>query len=934
MAAFYSLNTEELYKELDVTSNGLSDEEAKKRLEIHGPNKIKEKKKRSMILRFFDNFVHLLAIILWVAAGLCFIPRVDMPQLGYAIIAVIIINAVFSFMQEFRAEKALEALNKILPSYAQVLRSGEIREILSVELVPGDIIILNEGDNVSADARLIESYDLRTNNSVLTGESDPQRKSTVAITNRDVDVLRLTNVTYAGTSISSGTGKAIVYATGMNSEFGKIANITQSVKEGLSPLQKEINKASQTLVYIAVGVGGIFFILSLTVMHLDFITSFIFAIGIIVAFVPEGLLPTVTLALAMGVQRMAKRHALIKKLSSVETLGSTTVICTDKTGTLTQNEMTVREIYVNDESYEVIGVGYNPTGQFSLKENILESKKSSEIFKKISRAMSYCNNSRLYQDKNTNQWVIKGDPTEGSLLVAAKKADFDYIEELKNEPQIFLLPFDSNRKRMTSIHETDDGVFAFSKGAPKEMLSLCSKIDINGKVEELSEQKMQEVLKFNDDYAKKALRVLAITYRDLTGFKEEYNIENVEKDLIFLGLVAMIDPPRPQVETAVKACFKAGIKVIMITGDYGLTADAIARKIGIISGESKVYVGSDLEKMSEDELREVVKLDNIIFARVSPEHKMKIALALKKNGHIVAMTGDGVNDAPALKAADIGIAMGISGTDVAREAADMILTDDNFASIVSAIEEGRAVFENLRKFIHYILTSNIPEAVPFMMMVLFKIPLPLTIMQILAIDLGTDMLPSLALAAENPEPGIMSKPPRPRKERLLTGKNLARAYFLLGPIEAIAAMAAFFIVYFGSANIHAFKDIVNIGVDPSNYVNDKLYQSATTASFAAIIMAQIGNSFAWRSNYDSVFKIGFFKNKLLLWSILGELVILGALVYIPGLNSVFNLHPLSWHFWLIIIAFIPSVLIVEELRKLIINFVKNRTIIRVSSREA
>ncbi|MHB1377635.1 MAG: cation-translocating P-type ATPase, partial [Candidatus Humimicrobiaceae bacterium] len=885
MAAFYSLNTEELYKELDVTSNGLSDEEAKKRLEIYGPNLIKGKKKRSLILRFLDNFIHILAIILWIAAGLCFIPRVDMPQLGYAIILVIVINAVFSFMQEFRAEKALEALRKILPSYARVLRAGEVQEVLSSELVPGDIIILNEGDNVSADARLIESFDLRTNNSVLTGESDPQRKSTVAIVNRDVDILRLTNVVYAGTSISSGTGKAIVCATGMKTEFGKIAGITQSVKEELSPLQKEINKASGVLVYIAVGVGVLFFILSLFVIKLGFLASFVFAIGIIVAFVPEGLLPTVTLALAMGVQRMAKRNALIKKLSSVETLGSTTVICTDKTGTLTQNEMTVREIWVNGESYEVLGVGYSPAGEFSLKGKILSDSDKEITFNKISKAMSYCNNSRLFKDKNTGQWVIKGDPTEGCLLVASKKAGFDYESELTNEPRVFLLPFDSNRKRMTSIHEEDKDVFAFSKGAPKEMLSLCSKIDVNGRVEELTEQKLQEILKYNDIYAKKALRVLAIACRDLSGFKEEYNVENVEKDLIFLGLVAMIDPPRPQVEAAVKECFKAGIKIIMITGDYGLTADAIARKIGIIKGESKVFVGSDLEKMSDDELREIVKLDNIIFARVSPEHKMKIALALKKNGHIVAMTGDGVNDAPALKAADIGIAMGVSGTDVAREAADMILTDDNFASIVNAI----AVFENLRKFIGYILTSNIPEAVPFIMMVVFKIPLPLTVMQILAIDIGTDMLPSLALAAEQPESGIMNKPPRPRKERLLTGKNLIKAYLFLGPIEAIVAMAAFLIVYHD--NGISFAKLRQIGADPINYVNDPVYQAATTANHAAITMSQIGNAFAWRSNYESVFKIGFFKNKLLFWGILGEIVLINALIYIPKLNTVFNHFP-------------------------------------------
>jgi calcium-translocating P-type ATPase len=917
MVYYYSLNNDELYKELNVSDNGLTDEEAKKRLEIYGPNLIKEKKKRPLILRFLDNFIHLLAIILWIAAILCFIPRVDMPQLGYAIILVIVINAIFSFLQEFRAERALEALSKILPSTARVLRSGEVKEIPTSELVPGDILILNEGDNISADARIIECFDLRTNNSVLTGESDPQRKSAVPIINREVDPVRLTNVVYAGTSISSGMGKAIVYATGMQTEFGKIANITQSVKEELSPLQKEINNASKLLVYIAIGVGILFFILSIFIIKLGFLASFVFAIGIIVAFVPEGLLPTVTLALAMGIQRMAKRNALIKKLSSVETLGSTTVICTDKTGTLTQNEMTVKEIWFNGNNYEVTGVGYNPEGSFILNGKEVSNEYLKTNFNKFLKAISYCNNSKHIKDKNSNQWVIKGDPTEGALLVVAKKAGFDYQTELKNEPMIYLLPFDSNRKRMTSIHETEEGIFAFTKGAPKEIISLCNKIEINGKIEELNEQKLQEILKVNDEYAKKALRVLGVAYKDLTNYKEEYNIEKVEKDLIFLGLAAMIDPPRPEVEAAVQECFKAGIKIIMITGDYGLTADAIARKIGIIKGESKIYLGTDIEKMSEDELRNILKLDNIIFARVSPEHKMKIAQALKKNGEIVAMTGDGVNDAPALKAADIGIAMGISGTDVAKAAADMILTDDNFASIVNAIEEGRTVFENLRKFIGYILTSNIPEAVPFIMMVIFKIPLPLTVMQILAIDLGSDMLPALALAAESPEPGIMNKPPRPRKERLLTGKSLAKAYLFLGPIEALVAMIAFLIVYFD--NGITFSKLKQIGVNPANYVNDNVYKTATTANHASIIMTQIGNAFAWRSNYDSVFKVGFFKNKLLFLGILGEIIIINILIYVPKVNAIFNHYPLSWHYWLILIAFIPSVLIFEELRKLLVR---------------
>jgi len=670
-------------------------------------------------------------------------------------------------------------------------------------------------------------------------------------------------------------------------------------------------------VYIAIGIGLLILVLSLTVVKLVFLVSFVFAIGIIVAFVPEGLLPTVTLALAMGVQRMAKRNVLVKKLSAVETLGCTTVICTDKTGTLTQNEMTVREIWFNGNTYELTGVGYNTVGDLISDSKKLSQDKDYDDFKNFVKGMAYCNNAMLFIDKDSSLWRIKGDPTEGALLVAAKKIGFDYDNEVKNEPRVFMLPFDSNRKRMSSIHDAPNGIFAFIKGAPKEVLSLCKKIEINGELKELNEELKNDIVKSNDDYAKKALRVLAIAYKNLTDYKGEYTVEDVEKDLVFLGLVAMIDPPRPEVEAAVKACFEAGIKIIMITGDYGLTADAIARKIGIIKGESKIYLGTDIENMSDDALGEILKQENIIFARVFPEHKMRIAECLKNNGHIVAMTGDGVNDAPALKAADIGIAMGMSGTDVAKEAADMILTDDNFASIVNAIEEGRTVFENLRKFIHYILASNIPEAVPFIAMVLFKIPLPLSIMQILAIDLGTDMMPALALASEAPEPGIMKKPPRPRSERLLTGKGLMKAYLFFGLIEAMVSMAAYFIVYFDKG--YTFARLKEIGADSKNYINDPAYLSATTATFGAIIMSQIGNAFANRTNYDSVFKVGFFKNRLLLWGILTELVILIGLIYIPKLNTLFSNFPLDLKYWLILPAFIPSVLIFEELRKWILR---------------
>jgi P-type Ca2+ transporter type 2C len=919
---YFSLDTERIFRKLGVSKDGLSDEEAARRLKEFGPNAIIAKRKRPLILKFLDNFIHLLAIILWVAAGLCFIPKVDMPQLGYAIILVVVINAVFSFLQEFRAEKALEALKNLIPSYSKVLRSGEIQDILSSEIVPGDIIVLEEGDNITADARLIEAYDIRTNNSVLTGESDPQRKNAEPIHQENADELRLVNVVYTGTSVTNGSGRAVVFATGMKTQFGKIANLTQNVKEQLSPLQIEINKTSQILAYIAVGVGVLFFILSLVTVKLGFVGAFVFAIGCIVAFVPEGLLPTVTITLAMGVQRMAKRNALIKKLSSVETLGSTTVICTDKTGTLTQNEMTVKEMWVNGKSYELSGVGYNPEGDLYLGSVKLNKDDATKAFKPIARAMSYCNNARLVVDASTKQWTIKGDPTEGALLVAAKKVGFEYELEIQDEIRTYLLPFDSRRKRMSSIHKAKEGIFAFVKGAPKEMLSICDKIYLDGNVVEISKKQRDEILKTNDDYARKALRVLAIAYRDLRGLSSSYSPESVEQDLVFIGLAAMMDPPRPEVEAAVSQCYKSGIKIIMITGDYGLTADAIARKTGIVKGESKIYLGSDIEDMSEEQLREVLKQENIIFARVSPENKMSIADALKKNGHVVAMTGDGVNDAPALKSADIGIAMGIAGTDVAKEAADMILTDDNFASIVSAIEEGRAVFDNIRRFITYILASNIPEAIPFIAMVLFKIPLPLTVMQILAVDLGTDMLPALALGTEPPEPGIMNRPPRPKNERLLNFKVLVKAYLFLGPIEALMGLLGYFYLY--SSRGYSFEMLRQIGANTKSYINDIIYLQATTMSLAAIIMTQIGNAFACKTNFESVFKVGFFKNKLLLWGILTEVALVNILIYVPHLNKAFNNAPIGITDWLILITFIPSVLIAEELRKLILKFIKKR----------
>jgi potassium/sodium efflux P-type ATPase len=693
----------------------------------------------------------------------------------------------------------------------------------------------------------------------------------------------------------------------MHTEFGKIARMTQAVKDEQSPLQKEMTKVTKLVGMLAVGLGVVFFLLGYFVAGLSLAEGFLFAIGIIVANVPEGLLPTVTLGLAMGVQRMANRNALIKKLSSVETLGSTTVICTDKTGTLTQNEMTVREIWVNGEHVHVSGVGYEPAGEYAHKDEVL-TKNQLDAIVLLMRSASFCNNARLIPPSDEKSgWTVLGDPTEAALLVAAQKAGFDYQQEMTSAKRVYELPFDSVRKRMTTIHlHHRTGKIGYVKGAPKEILEICTHIAKPDGVVPLDEETRKTIIEQNDTFAKEGLRVLAMAYKEIPRDVKEYSPETTEKELVFVGLMAMMDPPREEVAYAVKECETAGIKIIMVTGDYGLTAESIARRIGIVKGKTaRIVTGNGLENMSEQQLIDELEKPNILFARVSPEHKMIIAKALKDMGHVVAMTGDGVNDAPALKMADIGVAMGISGTDVAKEAADMILTDDNFASIVNAIEEGRAVYDNIRRFVTYIFTSNIPEIVPFILFVVFKIPLPLTIMQILAIDLGTDMLPALALGTEPPEPGVMERKPRSKNERLLNWPLLKRAYFFLGPIQAAAAMAAFYFMYFTSG--------WRPGMEMA--ASGLVYIKATTMNHAAVVTTQIGNGFAQRTNRDSIFKVGFFTNKFLLWGILGECIGIFILIYVQPFQGIFEHGPLGLLDWVFLFCLAPTLLIADEIRK-------------------
>jgi len=916
----HELAVNEVYAALGAGPMGLSNEEAQGRLEMYGRNMIREVKGTPLFVKFLSNFTHLMAILLWVGGLVGFIAQ--MPQLGMAIWLVNIINGVFSFMQEFRAEKATEALKKLLPSYAHVIRGGEEQKILAEDLVPGDVILLAEGDKISADARLVEESDLKTDQSTLTGESHAVSKTREAVLRADLSHVEEPNLVFAGTNVASGTGKAVVFATGMKTEFGKIAGLTQSQTEEESPLQKELAKVTKLVSFMAVSIGAFFFVASLLLAKAKPAESFIFGMGMIVAFIPEGLLPTVTLSLAMGVQRMAKRNALIKRLSAVETLGCTTVICTDKTGTLTQNEMTVSDLWTVGRQFKVSGVGYAPDGKILDSVGKPISPGAVPELRSLLITAGLCNNSRLIPpDESSPRWTVLGDPTEAAMLVAAEKAGIRLADEISHTPRIRELPFESNRKRMSTIHQISDRSFgasraAYVKGAPKEVMELCSKFVRDGQDQPLDDELRRLIMEANDNYARNGLRVLAVAVRKLTDDSglpsnlSAYTPELVEKDMTFIGLIAMMDPPRPEVAAAVEECHHAGIRIIMVTGDYGLTAESIARRIGIVQGEHpRILTGVELEKISEDDLKAALR-DEIIFARVAPEQKLRVVSALQEMGNVVAVTGDGVNDSPALKKADIGVAMGISGTDVAKEAADMILTDDNFASIVHAVEEGRGVYNNIRKFSTYILNSNMPEAVPCIFYLFSRgaIPLPLTVMQVLSIDLGTDMVPAIALGTELPEKGIMNRPPRPRTESLLNRGLLVRAFLWLGVLESAFAMLSFFFLYsqFGWPAV-------------SMAASGPVYRMATTMNLAAIVFCQIGMVFNCRTERESVFKVGIFSNRMVLVGILVELTLLSILVYAPFTHALFNTAPLGLEQIAFLLIWPIAILLLEESRKAILR---------------
>ncbi|MBN1762358.1 MAG: cation-transporting P-type ATPase [Methanomicrobia archaeon] len=871
----HTLSKEQVLRELNTTELGLTSKEAERRLGDFGANVIVKRKQVRRTYQFASHLVNWFAILLWIAAGLAILASrlgedVSMANLGYAIIIVIFINGFFSFLQEYRAEKASEALKKLMPHQARVIRGGEEVQIPAKEIVPGDIVVVQEGDRVPADARVIKAVDLAVDNSTLTGESEPQPRTDLP----EESDIEFANLIYSGSTVVRGNGIAAVFATGMATEFGKIAHLTQEVGEAPTPLQRELTLVIRVIASIAIGLGLIFFaagdLIGITVWD-----NFLFAIGIIVACVPEGLLPTVTLSLSLATQRMAKKNALVKRLSSVETLGDATVICTDKTGTITKNEMTLEYLYTA------------PTGSSRISQ--------AEPCELLLGAI-LCNNAKVEGNK------VIGEPTEAALLRAALAV----MDEVQTQwERVEELAFTPERKMMSTVNRKDDVLVLYAKGAPEIILAGCTRIAAGKNASKnLGAEDRERIKAQVSDYASRGMRVMAFAKKQLD---DEYQRETLEDGLVFLGLAALWDPPREEVPRAVEKCKQAGITVILITGDSPETGRAIAKEVGIAS-DPVTITGRELDGMSNAELEDALR-GEVLFARATPTHKLRIVRTLRDMGAIVAVTGDGVNDAPALKEADIGIAMGKAGTDVARESADMILIDDNFATIVSAIEEGRTVFDNIRSFITYIFSHLTPEIVPYLLFILLRIPLPITVIQILAIDLGTEMVPSIALGAEKPEPDVMTRSPRSRNERLLTRGSLARSYLFLGLIEAIAALTGYYFVLKSGG--------WSYGMSLSQV--DPLYLRATSITFAAIVVAQMANGLTCRSAKESLFKIGLLTNKYLLLGIALEILLVLAIIYTPPLQHIIGTTALTLGDWLILLPFAVLLFSADEIRKLMVR---------------
>ncbi len=897
--AVYRVGVSEALAALDSSPAGLEDAEADRRRSLVGSNALPTPHRRRVVVELAAQLTNMFAVVLIVASCLTFfIYFLSSPHdianldLAFGILAVVVLNALIGFAQEYSAEQTAEALQAMLPQTARVLRSGLLNEISTEDLVPGDVVVLEAGDTISADCRVIEARNLSVEMAALTGESDPVVRTAEVVTASQGRV-DARNCVLMGSSVVNGNGEAVVFATGLDTEFGRIYSLTAALPVEESPLQHQVTDMARRVAAIAIGAGTLLFVLRL-LMGNPAALSFVFALGVMVALVPEGLPATLSVSLAIGVRRMARRNALIKRLAAVEALGSTTVICTDKTGTLTKAEMTVQQIYSSARVFSVGGIGYAPIGEVEAVEEVRD----------LLRVAVLCTNARLIPPDAGAEWKVLGDTTEGAIIVAAAKAGIDKAAEEKLTPRVGEFPFDADRKLMTTLHSVGNTFEAYVKGSPQAVLDRCSEIWWNGRSVPLDDEHFREVTRANDAMASQALRVLAIAKRQVPT--PQIDQEQAEHGLVFIGLMGMVDPPRTEVMAAVDACERAGIRIYMVTGDYGLTAEAVARKIGIVgSGPAKVMSGGDLDGTSEDALSQALQgRDPIIFARVRPEQKLRIVSALEKLGEIVAVTGDGANDAPALKRASIGVAMGEGGTDVARAAAVMVLLDDSFASIVAAVDLGRAVYQNIRRFLIYIFSHNLAELAPILVATLVGFPLvPLSALQVLAIDLGSDVLPALALGAEAPEADTMNRPPRPPSEHLFSW-SVVRRFLFLGLIQSAGVVFAFF------WRIHT----AHLPFSSFNAANPT-YREALTMTQAGIVVSQFFNSFAVRTERESVFRSGIWSNPWLVIAGGIALAIMASISYVPLLQSVFHTAPLKITDWVMLVSFGLVLLLAEEGRK-------------------
>lgn len=876
----HSKKIAEIFQLLNTTSDGLSSSEASSRITTYGYNRLEAQKKISPWFLLLEQFKNVLIITLLIATGIS-------AFLGHGIeaiaISVIVLFAVFlGFIQEFRAEKALEALKSMAAPTAKVLRDGKEQTIPAMEIVPGDVFFLAAGDRVPADARLIQAMNLRIEEASLTGESVPSEKDNEIQLADNAPLGDRKNMVFAGTSVSYGRGKALAVATGMGTEFGKIAKMLAQVTTEKTPLQKNLDKVGAMLARAAIVI--VLIIVGLGIFRgQPFIDMLIFGIALAVAVVPEALPAVVTISLALGVQRMVKRNALMRRLPAVETLGSTTVICSDKTGTLTRDEMTVKAVYVSDTFLNVTGSGYVPDGNIS---PVNQSDVVPITLEKLVEGCVLCNDAKLIKSES-GEWDVQGDPTEGALLVLARKVGVNESQENMQLERIDEQPFSSETKRMITVHKHGDSTLAYIKGAPEVIVPDCISIQTDKGLSSLNDTGRTRILEQAKTMASQALRVLAITT------KPNCHIENAGKDMTFLGLVGMIDPPRTEAKEAVSRCREAGIKPVMITGDHPITAQAIAKELGILT-DGKAVTGTELQAMNEAELDKSISAIQV-FARVAPEHKLRIVEAFQKQGHVVAMTGDGVNDAPALKKANIGISMGITGTDVTKEASAMMLTDDNFASIVAAVEEGRGIYDNIKKYLTYLLSSNIGEIGLMAGATLLGMPLPLSAVQILYVNLATDGLPALALAVDPADKNIMKRKPNDPKRGIFTK-----------PIMMLMLAGGL------------WSTLVNIVLFQWARTSGRSIAEAMTMTFVSLVLIQFFKAYNFRSERDPIYKRPF-ANKWLNLAVGWELVMLAVIIYLPILQKPFGTFSLTWQDWVIVALSAVTVVPIIEITKFIIR---------------